>query len=76
MDAILDENNKLPFTVWGKATRGLRGYDVSVRGAMRSRDPGNLALSIRGDGPTTVVQVDGTAGESKISRTHVQNLSR
>jgi len=62
IDAKLDESNRLPFTVWGKVSKYLLGYDVSVRGAVRSKDPSAIAVSVNGRGESTTFQVDGTAG--------------
>lgn len=52
----------LPYAVWGKIKRNIKGWNVSGRGEIRSQDLDSMDLDVQVEGDSTNVQFLGKAG--------------
>lgn len=60
---LMQDVNTVPYSAWGKLKKTVKGYTYSIRGDATSKNPETVAVDVRVDGPTTSVQLVGTAGK-------------
>jgi hypothetical protein len=59
----LEDTTTMPYSAWGKVKKTVSGFLLSARGDVNSKDLDTVAIDLRLDGPSTSIDIVGSAGK-------------
>jgi hypothetical protein len=72
----LEDTTTMPYSAWGKVKKSVGGFLLSARGDVSSKDLDTVAIDFRLDGPSTSIDIAGSAGKhSFCKRNNLISLS-